>query len=445
MRTILLEQGKTYLNSRAPDLGSRLLNSLVTKSKRFNGMTSVQWGEMQGTPVTDSFLQRGPVGGQARPRRKVFYFLVSQEVGATETQAVELALRLPVNAYAVTLGCLRVKGPLLEKLKESAVAVREFHPAGGLDSPAGLYQLARLAAFLRREKFDVVHTHDLWTNLMGVLAARMASVPAIVSSRRDLAHFDWYQGSRRNWLRRIQNLSGAVLANATPIRDALIAEDGFAPEKLRVIHNGVDTAKFQGSRRDRERLFPGAQDQKLVVLVGNMHTDVKGHPWVIDAAPAVLKAFPRTRFVFAGDGDARPTFEQQAAKLGVQGNFMFLGRRGDIPDVLASCDIALLPSRAEGLPNAVLEYMAAGLPTIASRVGGNAELVQDGVTGLLVPPEDSAAIAGAVLRLLRDPELSQKMAEHGKKVAVENYSFERLIREVDALYTELLRRRGRNN
>jgi glycosyltransferase involved in cell wall biosynthesis len=105
----------------------------------------------------------------------------------------------------------------------------------------------------------------------------------------------------------------------------------------------------------------------------------------------------------------------------------------------------MLPSRAEGLSNALLEYMATGLPTIATRVGGNAELVNDGVTGLLVPPEDSDGIAKALLRVLRDPELSHQMAENGKRVAVETYSFERLIREVDALYTELLRRRGRDN
>jgi glycosyltransferase involved in cell wall biosynthesis len=343
------------------------------------------------------------------------------------------------------MGCLRMQGPLLENLKGRGIAVREFHPAGGLDTPAGLYQLIRLTRFLRRERFDVVHTHDLWTNLMGVLAARMAGVPAIVSSRRDLAHFDWYQGRRRNWLRRIQNLSGAVLANATPIRDALIAEDGFAPAKLRVIHNGVDTEKFRRGARDRERLFPGTQNQTLVVVVGNMHSDVKGHPWLIAAAPAVLQEFPRTKFIFGGDGDARPGFEAQVGKLGLQSSFKFLGRRSDIPDVLASCDIAVLPSRAEGLPNAVLEYMAAGLPTIASRVGGNAELIQDGMTGLLVPPEDSQALAVALLRLLRDPELSRRMATAGQKVAVENYSFERLIREVDALYTELLNRRRRKN
>jgi len=395
-------------------------------------------GRMQGASLADRNLSVAQPQGAGARARKVFFLLDSLHVGGTETQAVELALRLSVLPYEVTLGCLHMQGPLLEKLRGSAVRVREFRPQGGLDSPAGIYQLLRLAAFLRRERFDVVHTHDLWSNLMGVPAGRLAGVRAIISSRRDLANFDWYQGRRRNWLRNIQNLSNVVLANATPIRDALIAEDGFAPEKLRVIHNGVDTEKFRCATRDRERLFPGASNQELVVLVGNMHSDVKGHPWLIAAAPLVLREFPNTRFVLAGDGTARPEFEAQVARLRVQNNFIFLGRRDDVPDVLASCDIAVLPSRAEGLPNAVLEYMSAGLPTIASRVGGNAELVEDGVTGLLVPPEDSDALANAVGRLLRDPDLTRKIATNGQKMATENYSFERLIRQTDALYTELL-------
>ncbi len=381
----------------------------------------------------------------ARTRRRVFYLVDSLDVGGTETQAVELALRMPVSQYDVTLGCLRAHGPLRERLEGSTVAVEEFYPKGGLDSPAGVWQLLRMAAFLRRRKFDVVHTHDLWSNLMGVPAARLAGVRAIVSSQRDLSHFEWYQGRRRVWLRRIQNLSDVVLANATPIRDALIAEDRFAPRKLRVIRNGVDTAKFQGAKRDRERLFPGAGDGKLVVLVANMHTDVKGHPWLIAAAPSVVQEFPETCFVLAGDGAARPGFEQQVRALGLGESFRFLGRRNDIPDLLASCDIAVLPSRAEGLPNAVLEYMAAELPTIASRVGGNPELVEDGVTGLLVPAQDPEALANALLRLLRDPDFSQQIAANGKRVATHDFSFERLVREVDELYSELLHRsRGRN-
>ncbi|PYX21901.1 MAG: glycosyl transferase family 1 [Acidobacteria bacterium] len=400
---------------------------------------------MPSTPVADRVSNSAAVQPPAGRRRKVFYLVDSLNVGGTETQAVELALRLPVSEYEVTMGCLRAEGPLLEKLRGSAVNVREFHPSGGLDSAAGLYELIKLAGYLRREKFDVVHTHDLWSNLMGVPAARLARVPAIVSSRRDLAHFDWYQGKRRHWLRRIQNLSGVVLANATPIRDALISEDRFAPEKLRVIHNGVDTEKFQRAQRDRARLFPDVGNEMLVVLVGNMHSDVKGHPWLIAAAPTVVREFPEVRFVFAGDGELRPTFAAQVAQLGLESTFKFLGRRSDIPEILASCDLAVLPSRAEGLPNAVLEYMAAGLPTIASRVGGMAELIQDGVTGLLVPAEDANALAGALLQFLRDPEQARQIANDGQRFAVENFSFERLIREIDELYGELLeRRRGKH-
>ena len=396
------------------------------------------------TTSADALAEPGPVGSRLslRPRRKVFYLLDSLNVGGTETQAVELALRIPEAGNEVTLGCLRARGPLLERLQGSQVAVREFHPEGGIDSPAGFYQLLRLSWFLRRKKFDIVHTHDLWSNLIGVPAARLAGVRAIVSSRRDLANFDWYQSKRRGWLRRIQNLGGAVLANATPIRDALIAEDGFKPEKLRVIHNGVDIDRFQTSGDERDQLFPGVGKGKLIVLVGNMHTDIKGHPWLIASAPAVVHEFPTARFVLAGDGEQRPRFEEQAAKLGLEQNFLFLGRRTDIPKILACCDVAVLPSRAEGLPNAILEYMAAGLPTIASRVGGNAELIEDGVTGLLVPSEDSAALSDALLALLRDPGLARRMAQNGHEFTIRNFSFERLVREVDELYSELLRGGG---
>src|SRR5215468_674048 len=200
---------------------------------------------------------------QKRPRRRVFFLVDSLNVGGTETQAVELARRLSPADYDVTLGCLRARGPLMERLQNSAVSVREFHPLGGVDSPGGIYQLLRLATFLRRGKFDVVHTHDLWSNLLGVPAAWLAGVPAIISSRRDLAHFDWYQSRRRVWLRRIQNLSNVVLANAHPIRDALIAEDRFAPSKVRVVHNGIDVDEFLKVPSSRDKVLSGAGDGKL--------------------------------------------------------------------------------------------------------------------------------------------------------------------------------------
>jgi glycosyltransferase involved in cell wall biosynthesis len=381
-----------------------------------------------------------PVAPGRGPRR-VFFLVDSLNLGGTETQAVELARRLDPTRYQVTLGCLRVRGPLLERLKGSRVVVREFYPEGGVDSPLGIYQLLRLAVFLRRGRFDVFHSNDLWSTLMGVPAARLARVPVIISSRRDLGHLEWYRMKRRAWLQRIQSLSHVILTNANSIRDWLIADEGVSPNKVHVIHNGVEVERFCGARRERERLFPSVGDGKLVVLVGNMHSDVKGHPWLIAAAPEIVKEFPQTRFVLVGDGKQRKAFERRAAESGVQRSFLFLGRREDIPQILACCDIAVLPSRAEGLPNAVLEYMAAGLPVVASNVGGNSEVIRDGETGLLVPPQDANALSGAILRLFHEPDMAGRLAQHGQEHVRKNFGYERLVRDLDRLYGDLLAQR----
>jgi len=424
-------------------LEQQLPPCLITNIKQLKGMTIIRSNH---APAHQADAQQPgsagpPQGGrEALKRRKVFFLVDSFNVGGTETQAVELARRLDPLAYDLTVGCLKREGPLLDRLQKSSIEVIEFYPRGGIDSIGGVREMLRLAAFLRRGGFEVVHTHDLWSNLLGVPAARIARVPVIVSSRRDLSQFAWYKTSRRAWLRRIQNLSNIVLANADSIREVLIREDGFAAEKIRVIGNGVETEQFRTAPRERERLFPGVGDSKLIVLVGNMHSDVKGHPWLIDAAQVVVQEFPATRFVLVGDGEQRKKLENRIANLGLQKSFLFLGRRKDIPEILACCDLAVLPSRAEGLPNAVLEYLAAGLPIVATKIGGISEIIHDGDTGLLVPPENSQALGAAVVRLLRNPELSRKLGRAGQEYVQRNFSFDRLIREVDGLYTELLER-----
>ncbi|HET8823555.1 MAG TPA: glycosyltransferase [Terriglobales bacterium] len=385
-----------------------------------------------------------PMRGVAVPRkRKIFYLVDSLNIGGTETQAVELARRMDPAKYDVTLACLRKEGPLLERLNGSAVNVVEFHPQGGIDSPRGLYQLARMAAYLRRGKFDVVHAHDLWSNMIGVVAGKLAGVPVIVTSQRDLSHGDWYQGSRKKWLRRAQNASSAVVTNARMIREGLISEEGLAGDKVRVVYNGVDLERFEPSPSKRAKLFTGMERTKLIVLVGNMHTDVKGHPTLMAAAPEVVSRFPQARFILVGDGEKRKDFEAAAQAAGVGTNFMFLGRRNDVADILAACDIAVLPSAAEGMPNAVLEYMAAGLPVVASAVGGNLEVIADGETGLLVPAGDPAALSAALSRLLADDVLALRLARKGRELVEQRFSFERLTREVGALYEELLQTKGR--
>ena len=374
-------------------------------------------------------------------RRRVFFIVDSLQIGGTETQAVELALRLDPARYAVTLGCLRMRGPLLAKLKGSNVSVMEWDARGGVNSPSGVYQILRLARFLRHNRFDVAHMHDLWSNLLGIPAARLARVPVVISSRRDLAHLAWYTPRRRRILRHLQSLSSAVLVNSGEIREQLVREDGFRPESIRIIHNGIDLDRFKNIGADRNRLFPGLQDCKLVVNVANMHSEIKGQPTLINAAREVCAKFPQARFVLIGDGTRRAGFESMAAELGVKPSFLFLGQRHDVADLLACCDIAVLPSQAEGFPNALLEYMAAGLPVIATDVGGNREVIETGVNGLLTAPNNVDALAKSILSLLQNPGAASEMAQAGRERVRRDFSFEQLIANVDAMYTELLHAR----
>jgi L-malate glycosyltransferase len=391
--------------------------------------------------LTDPVSRRAEGVIAEASRGRVFFLVDSLELGGTESQAAALALGLHQLQYAVTVGCLRARGPLLIRLQEAHVPVIEFHPQGGLDSIRGLYKLLCLSWFLRRGRFDIVHTHDLWSNLMGVPAALLARVPVIISSQRDLSHLPWYRTWRRRLLRSVQGLCDVLVTNASAIRDQLVCEEHFPPGKVRVIQNGVDLRRFSTTVGDSRDPVRHASSGKRIVLVGNMTSDVKGHPWLIRAAPAVLREFPDTHFVLAGDGEQRPNFECTVADLGLTKQFSFLGQRTDIPSVLSSCDIAVLPSRAEGLPNAVLEYMAAALPTVASKVGGNVEIVKDGVTGLLAPPENADALAAALLQLLRDPGLADRLGTNGREYVRQNFSVEKLVERTDDLYAELLRTR----
>jgi L-malate glycosyltransferase len=327
---------------------------------------------------------------------------------------------------------------LLERLKGTPVEIVEVNMGGGVDSPSGMLRIVKLARFLRKQRFQILHAHDLWSNIVGMAAAMLARTPVTVTSQRDLSHAEWYGTYRRRVLRFLQRRSSMVLTNARAIRDGLIEHDQLSSDKVCVVYNGVDLDRFRVSA-DREHLFPASSGNKLIVLVGNMITDVKGHGTLISAAPEIVKPHPKTQFVLVGEGSMRAEFEQRVKDLGLQANFLFLGRRSDVPAILACCDIAVLPSLAEGLPNAVLEYLAAGLPVVASALGGNLEIIRDGATGLLVPPQDSQALAAAMIGLLSDQDRAARIGAAGRDYVKQNFSFGRLVADVEQLYSNLLK------
>jgi len=178
------------------------------------------------------------------------------------------------------------------------------------------------------------------------------------------------------------------------------------------------------------------EDDLLVVMVANMNIGIKGHDTLIQSAPKICDAIPNVRFVIVGDGALRPSIEQSIAASALKSYFHFLGRRNDIPEILAACDMAVLSSYAEGLPNAVLEYLAAGLPTIATSVGGIPEIIEEGISGILVPPMQPEILSNTMISLLRNSELRNKLAMAGRNRVIRQFNYDRLILQLESLYTK---------
>ncbi|HMD98895.1 MAG TPA: glycosyltransferase [Terriglobia bacterium] len=380
-------------------------------------------------------LSLAPRAEEEAPR--VFHMIDSLNLGGSETQLANVAIRQSAGGYHVVVGCLRAQGPLVKVLEDAGIPVLNFPPGGSLVRPGAVRQFLRLVWLLRRQRFDVVQTHDLYSNLMGVPAAWLARVPVIVSSRRDLAHWWWYTPRNRRILRGIQSLSVFVVANSDAVRNYLEKEDGFTPDHVRIVRNGVDPEPFLRASANRETLFPRLSlEDKLMVVVANMNIKGKGQGDLIEAARRICAEVPRARFILVGDGRERAGLENKVAELGLVEHFVFLGKRNDVPDVLSCCDVSVLPSWAEGMPNSILESMAAGLPVVGTRVGGIPEIIEDEVSGLLVPPRDPQALAKAILRLLRDPEFSSRLALAGRERVRIEFSFDRVLRQLRELYEE---------
>jgi glycosyltransferase involved in cell wall biosynthesis len=383
-------------------------------------------------PVSEQALGDGGV--------RVFHLVDTLNIGGTESQLVQLALRMQRAGHDVTLGCLRAEGPLLQALEQSGIPVIEFRKDKTLLSLNGARQFLRLARFLRKGRFEVLHAHDLWANLLGVPAGRLARIPVVISSRRYLADLEWYTPWRNRIIRFIYWLSTRVIVNSKAVRERLVAGDRLAPEKILVIYNAVDVERFARARRNRDKLLPHiAVGCKVIAVLANMYSPVKGHSCLISAARIVCTSVPDALFILIGDGPERSRLESQVRDGGLNKNVMFVGRRTEVPELLACCDLSVLPSEAEAFPNALLESMSAGLAVVATAVGGSREIIENGINGLLVPPTNPEALAAAILRLIHDPRSSKRLARAGQNDMRARFGFDRLIGEIDQLYKEHLR------
>jgi glycosyltransferase involved in cell wall biosynthesis len=328
----------------------------------------------------------------------------------------------------------------LEELKTLQIPRPEFR-IGTFHSPKTLWQGMRFAQYIRKNRIRIVHSYGFYSNVFAVPAARLARTAIVVASIRDTG--DVLTPAQRKVQRMICRGADCVLVNAEAIRETLI-EEGYAPRKIVVIRNGITLSRFDkrhGRANLRQEL--GLPLSAPLVMVSSRLNQMKGISYFLDAAMILAPRFPDARFLVVGDGGNRKELEEYASRLGLGQRVAFTGFRGDVPDLLSEAAVSVLPSLSEGLSNSLLESMAAGLPVVATRVGGNSEVVADGVTGFLVPPQDSAALAHATGVLLENKDLAARFGQSGKRRVTDLFSVERSVRETQNLYRRLVEANGR--
>lgn len=374
----------------------------------------------------------------------ILFLINGFNIGGAEKNLLELVRRLNRNKYHIVVCSVGQGGPLQKEFEALGHRVVVFNKRFSFD----LSLILKVALLMKQEKIDLLQTTLFYADVIGAFAARLVRVPIHISwfvnvppdgtdvSR--LRHRLTYRAAYK-FVNTIVPVSGAV-------RDFLIEKRRVPSGNLHLIHYGVDTEKFAdlkgGMLKNNENpplnkgggggVFSSEKD----IIIGTVArlTHQKGHCYLIEAAGDIVKRFKNIKFLLAGDGPLRATLESQVRKSGLSDHFQFLGFRTDINNLISSFYLFILPSLYEGLPNAVLEAMASAKPIVASSVDGTREAIVDGETGILVPPGDSVALAGAIIKLLDNPQLAAQMGIAARKRAIEHFSLDKEVRAFESLY-----------
>jgi glycosyltransferase involved in cell wall biosynthesis len=350
-------------------------------------------------------------------------------LGGGERALLQLASLLPAYGFRASILTFLVhpESPA-HRMATSPIYLLPLQRVYGLQAMRGAFQLGE---FLNQNEIRIVQTFfessDLWAGLM----TRITSDAKLVWSRRDMGILRSLK--HRIGYRLMSGVPDAVFAVSERVRQHCIQEDHISAARVYTIHNGLDVNRFAAPRN-------GFHKEAVVTSVGNVRR-VKGHDLFIRAAATIAQRFPQVRFSIAGEVLEVEYFEELRRLIGTLGLthcFRLEGGVTDLPRFLEGADIFVLPSRSEGFSNAIVEAMAASLPVVATRVGGNPEAVKDGITGIVVPPEDPGALADAVLELLTDPERSKAMGEAGRLAAMREFSADSAMNRVVEVYRSLL-------
>jgi len=361
----------------------------------------------------------------------------SLEIGGMERVVTHLCQNLDRNKYNPMVCCLKTKGTFAPHLESQGIKV---FPLGkrGLDTPQFLLKLRNL---LRKERISLVHLHNSGPFFSGTIAAKLAGVPVIIYTDHSRLFPD-----RKSTMITEKILSlfvQQVVAVSEVVKEDLIKFEGINREKILTIPNGAEESNSSSplalGQKLRELKLDGAYP-----LIGSIARLVpqKGLEYLLEAGVKVKEEFPQAKFVIVGEGKLRPMLEKKATEIGFSSHVSFLGWRLDALEILPLFDIYVQPSLWEGLPMAILEAMAVGKPIVATKAGGIVEVLVDGENGLLVPPQNSQALAEGMITLLKNKFLSKQLGVAAQRSFRENFSVRRMVRNYEEVYERNLRAKG---
>ena len=373
-------------------------------------------------------------------RIKVLHLITELERGGAELLLLDMCRQLR-ESLDITVAYLRGPGSLVPELQRLDIPVHCLR----MRSRADISAVWRLWRLLRRGRFTIIHTHLIDADLVGFIAARLAGVPVIISTKHNTDDFRQRQSLVMKVDSWFANRLDKIIAVSHAVAQMLVQDQHVVSGKIQVVHNGIDTERFQNpdvsQRQAARQSFKFAPPTRVITTVARLHPQ-KGHRYVLQAIPAVVKACGENIcFVWAGEGPLQHELEALADELDVRRFIRFLGCEQNIPQLLAGSDVFVLASLWEGLGIAVLEAQASGVAVIASRVDGLAEVIDDGVSGCLVAARDPDALAQAIIRLLNDPEQCRRLAKEGRRIVEQKFSLAGMCRELLGIYQELVSRK----
>ena len=363
----------------------------------------------------------------------VFHLVEDLKTGGAERVIADIVEGLDRKRFEARVWCLTRGGETADELLEKGVEVRIL----GIWSYHNPLNIIRLSRLLKKEKPDIVHTHGYFASVIGRLAAKKAGLPIIITH----VHSTYWEYKKRHLLieRYLSRCTHRIICCSEAVKNFVTGHEKIKEDKTVVIYNGVDEERFlpvQDPSPVRARL--GIDRESPVVGTVSSLTPHKGQKYLIQAAAKIREKYPATRFLIVGDGPLRRSLEEQALGLSLQSSLIFTGARRDIPDLLSLMDIFVLPSSSrEGLGIAIIEAMAMEKPTVATDIGGIPEVVQDGETGLLVRPGDSAALAKAIIELIDNPDRAKAMGKKGRNRFAQKFTRKTMLSKIEDLYLGL--------